>query len=83
MFDLSITQLLAISIAIAALVYMFKDTIIATFKNFKNVDISTTPKADDSQSIKELLDFRGRYTKGSLVYSKLTEVIEALLNKDE
>lgn len=81
MFDFSITQLSAIGVAMLAVLYMFKDSILKTFTKVSGGSVSM--KSDDSQAIKDLLDFRSRYNKGSLVYSKLTEVIEALLNKDE
>lgn len=81
MFDLSVAQLSAIGVAIVALLYMFKDPLIKTFTKISGSSLPV--KSDDSQAIKDLLDFRSRYNKGSLVHVKLTEVIEALLNKDE
>lgn len=80
MFDLNVTQLVAIGIALASFVYMFKGNLLSLMPKFKS---GTATTQDDARSIKELLDFRSKYSKGTLVYSKLTEVIEALLNKDE
>lgn len=80
MFDFNVTQLVAIGIALASFVYMFKDNLLSLLPKSKSSNI---PDQDDVKAIKDLLDFRTKYSKGNLVYSKLTEVIGVLLNKDE
>lgn len=80
MFDFNVTQLVAIGIALASFVYMFKDSLLSLLPKPKS---GNAPDQDDVKAIKELLDFRTKYSKGNLVYSKLTEVIGVLLNKDE
>lgn len=75
---ITVTQGFALIVGILAFAYMFKDQI------FKLIPKSIPKMMNGNKqedTIKDLLDFRSSYEKNSVVYVKLTEVIQALLKE--
>jgi len=82
---MDLIQISALVIGVLAFLYMFKDQMYKMFSSFfKKKDRETSVKVErsDVDTIKELLDFRSSYAENSIVYLKLTEVIQALLKNE-
>lgn len=84
--DITTNQIIAGLAIVGSLLFMLRDKfkipalkkLIPSFKPSKEAD---EPKNQDCV-LKNLLDFRSKFEKGSVVYDKLTEAIEIMLKEE-